>query len=148
MVEPHTIGWRLKKLRREKGEREGRSVTQPVAASESTVPQASLAKYETNGMRPQGDNLLKLARYYEVEPEAILNGTTAQPNLTLVPDPEAHDAASELYLSEDYVRRVCGKLQGQKQSILAVIQVTETEHVENGLAIPAWLGRIRREHGL
>lgn len=74
MVEPHTVGWRLKKLRREKAEREGRRITQPVAARGSSVPQASLAKYETNGMRPEGDNLLALARYYETTPDYILHG--------------------------------------------------------------------------
>lgn len=42
------------------------------------MPQPSLAKYETNGMRPEGDNLLALARYYGTTPGYILNGEESE----------------------------------------------------------------------
>lgn len=66
----------------------------------------------------------------------------------LVRDPETHGSASDVYLDEDYVRRVCGRLRGQRQSVLAVVQVTEEIHVERGMDVPAWLQDVRREHGL
>lgn len=73
------IGDRIGALRRELKQARGVRVTQKELAGEVGVSLSSVTAWEIGKQRPEGENLLQLARVLDTTPEYILHGSEPEP---------------------------------------------------------------------
>jgi len=112
------IGDRIQDFRREAGRRRRRRFSQKELANLIGVAEGTVTAWETGRQRPQGENLMRLARALEVRPEEIIGDASSRS------EPEPLHLAGDPFASgqqwEAYLRRIApaGEMQSIKIDVL------------------------------